>query len=968
MRESSKNLIILIIFFFVLLFTRPLQAEDPWNSYIGWSGIESLLSVPAWYLAIYNRNAVVPLGGEVFLKWYKYVSNGKTMLRPNRWRINSASLSKWGRELSFGRGEHFPKNDSWAIPYQSFPSITLADDNTLLKTKNPQEGEWLGRVDEVRIFGSGDVESDYITEFKIVDEIMGKNYGVGGKDKYNEYKNKGIVVKDIQEGKHRIRPEVTVKSSFDDGPQDGSYEYFYLTFVNNKAVTFYLDRQDPIAIITSVKNSDGSPGFAGPVDSNITYIKTSNPIIYYSLSDNLSSLGSFKKADAYLEWNEGKSDKLGFRSSWGSGSLSWGDLSDFDVPGGKRYTISIIVLDKAENMGSDSEIIYIDTHVPVSSLNSVQVKDGAYIYIDGDGEPGSVYAIYAQDKGGTDVLLTDPDNWSTYENMSSSKYRVNGIGKWEFAIAIDKADEFLLNGNILKLKVRSRDYAQNEYNSSYYEFTIDIKRPSLVWEVCAGEKSSGIISETSPPSEVFYFNKDILTVKTTAQDESGIEKICYLSDLSPDSQTVFSDSSFPKEVSETFSVGPFGESEDLHWLRVYAIDKAGWTSVVHTLNFIVDKTPPQKPILTSSPYINGDTVGLAGEGESGSNLEVYELDSLLGSTVVYGDGNWSMEIDNMPLGDHSLTLKSMDRAGNFAINDSPIKVTIVVSRPVPPVISEPKPGQIITDTYMPTFKGITVPEGIVELYDNGVLFGETQADKEGEFTFTPLNALNNGYHSLSARVYKDGATSELSKPIEWQLSVGEHIGKQDFLLVAPDEVMEDSDFAVTICDKGTGKPVSGARVVFLGKVYTTDEKGKAGTKGSTFKLGIVVSALEKITEDMQGPAAFRYSDRDLRGEVKMATLFAEKGVKSADKDIAIRKGGGHKFGTFNKDGTNDRVYFSQPEDYPIQIYDRRGRKVKTLTESEGSWDGLDDNGNRVKMGVYIYQTGTGNTGTIFVRR
>jgi gliding motility-associated-like protein len=187
-------------------------------------------------------------------------------------------------------------------------------------------------------------------------------------------------------------------------------------------------------------------------------------------------------------------------------------------------------------------------------------------------------------------------------------------------------------------------------------------------------------------------------------------------------------------------------------------------------------------------------------------------------------------------------------------------------------------------------------------------------------------------------------------------------------LVAPDEVVEDSDFAVTVCDRETGKPVSGARVVFLEEEYTTDEKGKAGARGSGFRPGIVVSPFKEITEDMQGPAAFRYSDKDLRGEVKMATLFVEKVGKSADKDIAIKKGGGHKFGTFNRDGTNDRVYFSEPEDYPIQIYDRRGRKVKTLTETEGSWDGLDDNGNRVKMGIYIYQTNSGKSGTIFVRR
>lgn len=975
-RLIPKSLLVIVLPIFLLMVAIPSLAEDPWSSYQGWSGIEAMSSQPSWYLGILENGRSFGSGREVFFKWYKY-KYSTTGMRCNYWRIDSAALSGRGTTLWILRGA-YPFREgpypiwAWQIPGQSRPSFALTENGTLLKTTIPGEGEWIGRHSEVRISGVGYIESG-ITGFKIVDESVNLEYGVGGREKYDEYVNNGVTIENIAEGKHRIRPEVTLKTSFSDGAIDGAYEDFYLTFVNNRDVTFYVDKQDPVAIITSVNNTDGTPGFPGPEDSNVTYVKTSNPTIYYSLSDNLSSLGSFQKADAYLEWNDENSipqkrEKIDFRSSWGDGSLTWGDLNDFDAPGGKRYIVSIIALDRASNQGSESETIYIDTHLPECSINSVEVKDGAYVQIEGSGEPGSVYAIYVLDGTGKDVLLTDSDDWSTYESMSSSKYRVNPVGRWEIAIPVDRALDILKDGNLFKIKIESRDYAQNEYESDYYEFNIDIKRPSLIWEVLAGERTSGIISDTSPPEEVFYFNRDILTVKTTAEDESGIGKLCYIGDISPDPQTVFTDPSFPQRVSQTFNVGIFGEGKELHWIRVYAIDRAGWASLAHTLNFIVDKTPPEKPILTSSPYINGDSVLLMGKGEAGTEVEVYELSSLLSSASVYSDGNWNIEIENLSLGDHSLVLKSADKAGNSSVSDNPINVTILVRRPPPPVVSHPKPGEIITDTYMPTFKGIAVPEGIVELYDNGLQFGEAQADNEGRFSFTPQEAVNNGYHSLSVRVYKDGAVSEMSVPVEWQLSVRTNIGRQDLLLVAPDEVMEDSDFAVTVYDKETAQPVPGAKVLFLGKEYATDERGRAGAKGSAFRQGIVASTIKDITGEMQGPASFRYSDRDLKGEVKMATLFAEKGVKSADKDIAIRKSGSHKFGTFNRDGTNDRVYFSEPEDYPIHIYDRAGRKIKTMTESEGSWDGLDDNGNRVKMGVYIYQTHSGKTGTIFVRR
>lgn len=244
-----KNSIVVIFSFFLLAVAGPSQAEDPWNSYKGWSGVETLSNQSSWYLGIVKKDYLIQ-DFQVFLKWYKYMNN-TTDMRPNHWRINSAALSGQGRQLWICRGVWYyvgwPHNKwFWSTPSQLKPSFTMADDRTLLKTDNPPEGKWLGKVNEVKIAGVGYIESG-ITGFNIVDEITGSNYGVGGKDRYDEYINGGILVKDIQEGKHRIRPEVTLKTSFDDGVVDGVYKNFSLTFVNNRAVTFYVDRQDPVA-------------------------------------------------------------------------------------------------------------------------------------------------------------------------------------------------------------------------------------------------------------------------------------------------------------------------------------------------------------------------------------------------------------------------------------------------------------------------------------------------------------------------------------------------------------------------------------------------------------------------------------------------------------------------------------------------------------------------------------------------
>ncbi|MBD3183684.1 T9SS type B sorting domain-containing protein [Candidatus Poribacteria bacterium] len=63
--------------------------------------------------------------------------------------------------------------------------------------------------------------------------------------------------------------------------------------------------------------------------------------------------------------------------------------------------------------------------------------------------------------------------------------------------------------------------------------------------------------------------------------------------------------------------------------------------------------------------------------------------------------------------------------------------------------------------------------------------------------------------------------------------------------------------------------------------------------------------------------------------------------------------------TPNNDGINDTVsfYFNNPDnkDSIIRIFDLRGKLVRRLENGFTTWDGLDDEGQPVEMGVYVYQ-------------
>ncbi|HBO3685998.1 TPA: hypothetical protein L4T35_006032, partial [Pseudomonas aeruginosa] len=58
----------------------------------------------------------------------------------------------------------------------------------------------------------------------------------------------------------------------------------------------------------------------------------------------------------------------------------------------------------------------------------------------------------------------------------------------------------------------------------------------------------------------------------------------------------------------------------------------------------------------------------------------------------------------------------------------------------------------VTDDTTPTLSGKATAGGVVKVYDNGILIGQTNANANGDWSFTPGTALSNGAHNLTATV------------------------------------------------------------------------------------------------------------------------------------------------------------------------------------------------------------------------
>ncbi|MEW5562731.1 Ig-like domain-containing protein [Enterobacter asburiae] len=233
--------------------------------------------------------------------------------------------------------------------------------------------------------------------------------------------------------------------------------------------------------------------------------------------------------------------------------------------------------------------------------------------------------------------------------------------------------------------------------------------------------------------------------------------------------------------------GPFTPAVELsegdHSFTVRATDSAGNTSAPSKgWDLTVDVLPPSEgpeeripdPIgeiiddkgPVTGPINSGDTTDdttptLNGKGEPGDTVIVIDNGEVIGETTVDEDGNWTFTPEtDLGEGDHEISVIIKDQDGNETDPSDPWVVIVDATAPDAPVI-----GSILddvgaiqgslnngdsTDDTRPTLNGTAEAGSVVTIYDNGQKIGETTADGQGNWSFTPESDLSEGEHSLTA--------------------------------------------------------------------------------------------------------------------------------------------------------------------------------------------------------------------------
>ncbi|MBA7773087.1 MULTISPECIES: BapA/Bap/LapF family large adhesin [Enterobacter] len=214
-------------------------------------------------------------------------------------------------------------------------------------------------------------------------------------------------------------------------------------------------------------------------------------------------------------------------------------------------------------------------------------------------------------------------------------------------------------------------------------------------------------------------------------------------------------------------------SESTHQITVQATDAAGNSGPVSPVfTLTVDITPPDAPstivltddtgqirgTITSGVPTDASLPVLAGTGEPGGTITIYDNGVAIGTTTVQPNGTWSVTPDNpLPEGTHSITVSETDAAGNQSTTSQPITFTVDTTPPL-------TPENVVVSADGTTISGNAEPGSTVTIREGGVFIGDTVADGQGNFTL-PLNPPKINGENLTAEATDTAGNTGPTAPV-----------------------------------------------------------------------------------------------------------------------------------------------------------------------------------------------------------
>jgi hypothetical protein len=297
------------------------------------------------------------------------------------------------------------------------------------------------------------------------------------------------------------------------------------------------------------------------------------------------------------------------------------DITD-KLPDGP-HTFNIYQIDKAGNYSQSTILmVKINTIAPLAPsviypINEEYVNCTCFA-IKGIGEPDAKVEI----------------------TLAGVTYNTNVLANGSWSIHID---DRLFDGQAYSIIASQIDLSGNVSPSVRVKFRVDTNNPPA--PTCLYPLPDSVINIETP----IISGKSIANATVNAQ----INNLNY-------SSVANSNGDWSIQLNQRLLQG-------INQITLSQIDM-GNTSKTSTISFTIDTTQPNAPSITtptSNQIINQNNVIISGTGETGCTIDI-KLDDKCYQTAVGHDGTWSISIDFVDIGIHTIIVCQVDAAKNYS--------------------------------------------------------------------------------------------------------------------------------------------------------------------------------------------------------------------------------------------------------------------------------------------------------------
>jgi hypothetical protein len=193
-------------------------------------------------------------------------------------------------------------------------------------------------------------------------------------------------------------------------------------------------------------------------------------------------------------------------------------------------------------------------------------------------------------------------------------------------------------------------------------------------------------------------------------------------------------------------------ADGIYYFKIIATDGSQWSTVT-TYTLKIDTTPPHDIQITTEPSSDNiievlpQVIFSATDDLSG--IDHYEIKIDDGEYIIAVN---PYQIESITSGEHTITIKAVDVAGNSSESSINIKIAEVQA----PVLIKPENNSYIPIGEKLVIEGTTTPNSQVFIYLNGELIAEVTSNESGYFSFTYDKLLLEGKYELYATSKDDG--------------------------------------------------------------------------------------------------------------------------------------------------------------------------------------------------------------------